>query len=101
MTSSEASVVVVVVTVAVQQVVYQDVSKVKTLQDVLLSTEDYVLAEATNNDRNWGMGLDKGDKRAQNPQQWPALKPQKGRRCPISRSPQRDLRATNTLKVVI
>ena len=42
--------------------------------------EDYVLAEATNNDRNWGMGLDKGDMNAvtlnekrntaaQNPQQ--------------------------------
>ena len=49
------------------QVVYQKFSKINALQDVLLSTEDFVLAEATSNDRNWGIGLDKGDKRAQNP----------------------------------
>jgi len=33
------------------QVVYQKFSKINALQDVLLSTEDFVLAEATSNDR--------------------------------------------------
>merc|ERR1712181_50589 len=36
----------------------------------LLGTEDWVIAEATSNDRNWGIGLDRGDSRVRNPRQW-------------------------------
>lgn len=51
-------------------VVYQKFSKVKGLKEILLATEDWVLAEATSNDRNWGIGLDKGDTRTQDPKLW-------------------------------
>jgi len=52
------------------EVVYQKFLKVQELTSVLLSTEDWVIAEATSNDTNWGIGLDKGDERVNQPAQW-------------------------------
>lgn len=39
-------------------------------RDVLLGTGDAILAEATKNDRIWGIGLDVGDPRVQHPDKW-------------------------------
>ena len=40
------------------------------LREVLLETGDKVLAEATRNDQIWGIGIDRGDVRVQNPERW-------------------------------
>jgi ribA/ribD-fused uncharacterized protein len=53
------------------EVVYQKFLKVDEVRHVLLSTEDWVIAEATRNDSNWGIGLDVGDKLVHHPAQWP------------------------------
>jgi len=52
------------------QVVYQKFSKTQELQEVLLQTGDRIVAEATTNDCNWGIGLNVGDPRVQTPSQW-------------------------------
>jgi len=52
------------------QVVYQKFEKTENLKKKLLATEDWVIAEATSNDRNWGIGLDRGDQRVHNPALW-------------------------------
>jgi len=52
------------------EVVYQKFLKVKGLKEILVATEDWVIAEATSNDVNWGIGLDIGDKRTQDPKLW-------------------------------
>jgi len=52
------------------EVVHQKFSKSKELQSVLLGTGDAVIAEATSNDVNWGIGIDIGDKRVLCPAQW-------------------------------
>jgi ribA/ribD-fused uncharacterized protein len=43
------------------------------LGEFLLNTEDRVLVEASPVDRIWGIGLNAGDKRAENPEQWLGL----------------------------
>jgi len=40
------------------------------LQKLLLSTGDVIIAEATRNDRIWGIGIDVGDTRVQDPSKW-------------------------------
>eukprot|EP00930_Biecheleria_cincta_P059103 TRINITY_DN44865_c0_g1_i1.p1 TRINITY_DN44865_c0_g1~~TRINITY_DN44865_c0_g1_i1.p1 ORF type:complete len:263 (-),score=48.49 TRINITY_DN44865_c0_g1_i1:23-811(-) len=52
------------------EVVFQKFSKLPELRTQLLATQDWLIAEATSNDKNWGTGLDKGDKRNQTPKQW-------------------------------
>lgn len=52
------------------EVVHQKFSQAKELQSVLLGTGDAVIAEATSNDANWGIGIDIGDKRVKCPAQW-------------------------------
>lgn len=52
------------------EVVYQKFLNVEELQAKLLATEDWILAEATANDRNWATGLDQRDQRNHNPPQW-------------------------------
>mmetsp|Transcript_26609 Transcript_26609/g.61590 ORF Transcript_26609/g.61590 Transcript_26609/m.61590 type:complete len:184 (+) Transcript_26609:100-651(+) len=42
----------------------------ETLREVLLSTGDVTIAEATRNDKIWGIGIDVGDPRVQDPKQW-------------------------------
>lgn len=52
------------------EVVYQKFSKSPELKETLLETGDRVIAEATRNDRIWGIGLDIGDPRCRHPQKW-------------------------------
>lgn len=52
------------------QVVFQKFSKTPKLQRALLATGDCVIAEATRNDVNWGIGIDRGDPRCTMPSQW-------------------------------
>lgn len=52
------------------EAVYQKFSKLESCRAELLRTENWVIAEATSNDRNWGIGLDKGDRRVHIPKQW-------------------------------
>ena len=52
------------------QVVYQKFSKIPSLKKVLLSTGDRLIAEATRNDKNWGIGLNVGDSRVKSPAAW-------------------------------
>merc|ERR1711879_146462 len=52
------------------EVVYQKFSKTHSLQPILLNTGDRVIAEATTRDKNWGIGIDVGDPRAQKPCEW-------------------------------
>jgi len=52
------------------EVVYQKFSKTAVIRDVLLETGDRLIAEATRNDKNWGIGLDVGDARVQSPSKW-------------------------------
>merc|ERR1712039_1141853 len=40
------------------------------LRKLLLSTGDVIIAEATRNDRIWGIGIDVGDARVQDQSQW-------------------------------
>jgi len=50
------------------EVVYQKFSFA--FGDTLLRTGDCLIAEATRNDKNWGIGIDMGDERVNNPCQW-------------------------------
>lgn len=59
----------VVCTVALE-VVHQKFSKTSSIREVLLGTGHKLLAEATRNDRNWGIGIDLGDERVQTPARW-------------------------------
>lgn len=52
------------------EVVHQKFSKTPALQPVLLQTGDRLIAEATRNDKNWGIGIDVGDRRVQSPSKW-------------------------------
>merc|ERR1712070_1315811 len=52
------------------EVVFQKFSKTPTLQPLLLATGEKLMCEATSNDRNWGIGINRGDQRCQNPSQW-------------------------------
>jgi len=52
------------------EVVFQKFSKTRALQPMLLATGGKVIAEATRSDRNWGIGIDMGDPRCQNPSEW-------------------------------
>eukprot|EP00930_Biecheleria_cincta_P064949 TRINITY_DN5064_c0_g1_i1.p1 TRINITY_DN5064_c0_g1~~TRINITY_DN5064_c0_g1_i1.p1 ORF type:complete len:504 (-),score=86.69 TRINITY_DN5064_c0_g1_i1:323-1774(-) len=52
------------------EVVHQKFSKTPALQPVLLQTGDKLIAEATRNDKNWGIGIDVGDWRVQSPSKW-------------------------------
>lgn len=52
------------------EVVFQKFSKIQMLQPLLLATGEKVMCEATRNDRNWGIGIDRGDPRCQNPPEW-------------------------------
>jgi len=53
------------------EVVRQKFASDARLRAGLLGTGDAILAEATRNDRIWGIGLDVGDARVQDPKQWP------------------------------
>merc|ERR550525_2103699 len=52
------------------QVVYQKFLKTPSIRSILLGTGDKLLAEATRNDKNWGIGIDVGDSRVQTPSAW-------------------------------
>eukprot|EP00927_Polykrikos_kofoidii_P068457 TRINITY_DN63815_c0_g1_i1.p1 TRINITY_DN63815_c0_g1~~TRINITY_DN63815_c0_g1_i1.p1 ORF type:complete len:295 (+),score=44.18 TRINITY_DN63815_c0_g1_i1:56-940(+) len=52
------------------EAVFQKFSSCDRLREKLLSTGDCILAEATVNDRIWGIGLDVGDPRVQDRTQW-------------------------------
>eukprot|EP00929_Paragymnodinium_shiwhaense_P005513 TRINITY_DN10763_c0_g1_i2.p1 TRINITY_DN10763_c0_g1~~TRINITY_DN10763_c0_g1_i2.p1 ORF type:complete len:337 (+),score=37.24 TRINITY_DN10763_c0_g1_i2:67-1011(+) len=52
------------------EVVHQKFLNTRDLQAVLLSTGDSIIAEATRNDKNWGIGIDVGDARVKKPGQW-------------------------------
>lgn len=52
------------------EVMRQKFSASKPLRDVLLSTGDAVLAEATRNDCIWGIGLNVGEDGVQDPARW-------------------------------
>lgn len=53
------------------ETVLQKFSKVRGLKDTLLATgRDSLIAECTAKDKIWGIGLDVGDPRAQDPAQW-------------------------------
>lgn len=52
------------------EVVYQKFSKIESLKHKLLATQDWVIAEATRNDANWGIGLNCGEAWVHEPQKW-------------------------------
>merc|ERR1740139_1421516 len=52
------------------QVVHQKFSKTEAIRGVLLQTGDKLIAEATRNDKSWGIGVDADDHRVQKPSQW-------------------------------
>eukprot|EP00931_Biecheleriopsis_adriatica_P050067 TRINITY_DN28981_c0_g2_i1.p1 TRINITY_DN28981_c0_g2~~TRINITY_DN28981_c0_g2_i1.p1 ORF type:complete len:485 (+),score=79.93 TRINITY_DN28981_c0_g2_i1:75-1529(+) len=52
------------------EVVYQKFSKTNGLAELLLGTGCQLIAEATRNDRNWGIGIDVGDPLVQQPSKW-------------------------------
>eukprot|EP00928_Gymnodinium_smaydae_P064839 TRINITY_DN48098_c0_g1_i1.p1 TRINITY_DN48098_c0_g1~~TRINITY_DN48098_c0_g1_i1.p1 ORF type:complete len:247 (-),score=62.92 TRINITY_DN48098_c0_g1_i1:90-785(-) len=52
------------------EIVYQKFSKTPSIRGVLLGTGDRLIAEATRNDRNWGIGIDVGDARVLQPSMW-------------------------------
>jgi len=52
------------------EVCYQKFSKTPSIQTVLLATGDRLIAEATVNDANWGIGINTGDPRVQTPAAW-------------------------------
>lgn len=52
------------------EVVFQKFLKTPKLQPILLATGDSILAEATRNDVNWGIGLDRGDPLCRTPILW-------------------------------
>merc|ERR1711920_326537 len=43
---------------------------VEALREILLRTGDCLIAEATRNDKNWGIGIDMGDDRVNYPRKW-------------------------------
>mmetsp|Transcript_110370 Transcript_110370/g.276321 ORF Transcript_110370/g.276321 Transcript_110370/m.276321 type:complete len:250 (+) Transcript_110370:53-802(+) len=52
------------------EVVRQKFESDSEIAAVLLSTGDATIAEATRNDKIWGIGIDVGDPRVQDPKQW-------------------------------
>eukprot|EP00927_Polykrikos_kofoidii_P073791 TRINITY_DN69816_c0_g1_i1.p1 TRINITY_DN69816_c0_g1~~TRINITY_DN69816_c0_g1_i1.p1 ORF type:complete len:507 (-),score=65.23 TRINITY_DN69816_c0_g1_i1:212-1669(-) len=52
------------------EVVFQKFAKTPRLGEVLLGTGDVLLAEATHNDVNWGIGIDMWDERLRCPAKW-------------------------------
>lgn len=52
------------------EVVQQKFASDPKLKEVLLSTGDAVIAEATRNDKIWGIGIDVGDPRVNDTKQW-------------------------------
>jgi len=52
------------------EVVHQKFSKTPSIQRVLLRTGKRLIAEATMNDANWGIGINTGDPRVQRPAEW-------------------------------
>jgi len=52
------------------EVLRQKFSADDSLRNLLLSTGDVIIAEATRNDRIWGIGIDVGDARVQDQSQW-------------------------------
>lgn len=52
------------------EVVRQKFAASAALRDVLFSTGEHILAEATRNDCIWGIGINVGDDRVQDPKQW-------------------------------
>eukprot|EP00931_Biecheleriopsis_adriatica_P111803 TRINITY_DN86277_c0_g1_i1.p1 TRINITY_DN86277_c0_g1~~TRINITY_DN86277_c0_g1_i1.p1 ORF type:complete len:222 (+),score=54.80 TRINITY_DN86277_c0_g1_i1:47-667(+) len=52
------------------QAVLQKFAASEQLKEKLLSTGDVIIAEATRNDRIWGIGLDVGDPRVQDREKW-------------------------------
>lgn len=53
------------------EVVFQKFLKCEGLCDTLLSTEDWLIAESTRNDSNWGTGLERDDADSDFPSRWP------------------------------
>eukprot|EP00747_Dinoflagellata_sp_TGD_P209355 gnl/TRDRNA2_/TRDRNA2_82755_c0_seq1.p1 gnl/TRDRNA2_/TRDRNA2_82755_c0~~gnl/TRDRNA2_/TRDRNA2_82755_c0_seq1.p1 ORF type:complete len:279 (+),score=72.18 gnl/TRDRNA2_/TRDRNA2_82755_c0_seq1:87-839(+) len=52
------------------EVVLQKFAKTPELAEVLLKTGDRLIAEATRNDKIWGIGIDVGDPRVNRPSEW-------------------------------
>jgi len=52
------------------EAVHQKFAKTPSLQGVLLQTGEKLIAEATKDDANWGIGIDEGDPRAETPAAW-------------------------------
>lgn len=52
------------------QIVLQKFEYFPKLKEQLLSTGKDILAEATENDTLWGIGINKGDPQVQDPKQW-------------------------------
>lgn len=52
------------------EVVYQKFAKTPSLKKVLMHTGEKLIAEATANDANWGIGINTGDPRVQTPSAW-------------------------------
>merc|ERR1719253_1225785 len=50
--------------------VYEKFSQSPELRETLLRTGDSLIAEATRNDRIWGIGIDVGDERVLEPSRW-------------------------------
>ena len=55
------------------EVVYQKFAASPDLCSLLLSTGDKIIAEATRKDKIWGIGIDVGDPRVQDPKQWKGI----------------------------
>jgi len=53
------------------EVVRQKFESDPKLRDLLLSTQDMLICEATRNDKLWGIGIDVGDPLVQQPDRWP------------------------------
>ena len=51
-------------------VLYQKFTSNINLQTLLINTNDNIIAEATINDKIWGIGINCGDPRVQNPDEW-------------------------------
>lgn len=52
------------------QVVFQKFRQTARLRHVLLATGEKLIAEATRNDKIWGIGIDRGDPRVRCPSRW-------------------------------
>ena len=55
------------------EVVYQKFAASPNMRSLLLSTGDKIIAEATIKDNIWGIGIDVGDPRVQDPKQWKGI----------------------------